>query len=336
MCRWVTSAALLLGLATILVSPAAAQNANQKQKYLRVLKEYIVNNTKPRGLSKEYLYLVKDVNKYISALARYLVGVAVDRDYLVKTITVWPTGVLPDPGLTQPKGWKATFDSAASVYRERKYDGWIILAAPIGLNRPLRKILKGNRPSRNDLTLLHESVHVYHLIIGSDDDEDAKGGPYGIEKLAQYLGSMMQADTLHKKLLKRIADDTQWTEQDRKEVEAQRKQIQDNIQRKYKWMRSLSAINEYAFRCLQNIGGRADTKAYRDAVNRTILKAIQAKWRVGRWERCKLGTGVYATKMNKPHCLCAQANRRPQTRAERAALRWILQPSDSKKCIRAR
>jgi len=312
MCRWVTSAALLLGLATMVISPVAAQNNNVKAAFLSELGEYLEKNTGSRGLSAKHLYIVKNVTEYLSVLDRWLNGVANDRAYISAKFG------RPSEGYTQVKSaWQA-----ARTNDERRYNGWVIL---------------WDAPGVLPLTLVHESVHVYHLAVGKIyDDEDKNGGPLGIERLAAVFFKFQIPDRWLKTLLKRIADDTRWTKEDEREVESQRKKIVDRIWLLNQEVRNDDLINKWAYRCLQNIGGRANFKGYRDAVNGMIFRAIQAKWRARRWELCRLGTGVYPRSGNKPTCLCAQANRRPQTRVERAALRWIIQPSDSKKCIRAR
>jgi hypothetical protein len=225
--------------------------ANVKSAFLREVQSLIQRTEAGDGISTLY-FEVADEAGLIRVADQYLLGVAVDPDY-VRTVRLLPyleqllgKKVETKRGFTQPKDLGAW--DAAVTPQEARYNGWVVMA---------------QSPQHDPKTAFHECIHVQHLVLQSDDDDDTYAAPEDICNTFCEVVSLLRT-----KLDPRI------------QLAAERARAgQDVSQEKATLLKSLQGQRERMSlatanfpKCLRNIGGKADWEGYRMHIER-ILKA---------------------------------------------------------------
>lgn len=235
---------------------ALAATALSKGQFFGIVRQYIAS-AKPVGEASKYFALA-DAGVLVSKVDSWLVGVAVDPDY-IQSLN-WRTKPMSDvaAGYTQTKSmW-----DAAATRNEARYNGWIILKEDPA---------SGEGPN----TSLHESIHAFHLAIGSNADEDASKGP---ENIATQLKKVINNVN---RIERNVAE---WQKDTSKRAQL-KPIIYGDLKRE---QQTVSKFTPQTYECLRNIGGKCQWNDYVASVERRIgpeepWMNILGHWTKGAW-----------------------------------------------------
>ncbi len=227
---------------------AAQPNSNIKQQFIVAVRAYMKASHGP-GLASIY-FSVGNVEPFLSTVDNYLIGVAVDAPYLANFKWGQYTGWKPsqESGLCQPKSnwWTSTVTP-----QEKRYNGWIILQLP-------------PQDGETRKTAFHEAIHAYHLAIGSEDDDDANGGPELISNnFYEIVCQLNRLDVTLRDIIKSMEAGQDETERIRKLHVAL-----DRLRA------SMADWSPQFHKCLANIGGKADWDGYMQAID-SLLQTVE-------------------------------------------------------------
>jgi hypothetical protein len=250
----------LLFLIASLSWVSAQSPPNHKASFIKIVEDTMVfqrtSGDRSSYSPSELYFSVGDPARMGKALESWLVGVAVDNNYLLDRKSRQGLPRHRYPGYTQGKGDKRPEDDA-------RYAGWIIVQED---------------PSIDHMSCFHEAIHAYHLSIGSDADLDIPGG---LTEDPNYLGAAeaisnqyasilsnlkLQVDTRLKTMARNIAEGKPY-EEDFKFI---KKRI--NLLKS-----SMSAWPKDFYRCLWNIGGKCDWKGYEKYIDTAVSMAKSAQ-----------------------------------------------------------
>ncbi|MBI2265502.1 MAG: hypothetical protein HYU64_10070 [Armatimonadetes bacterium] len=244
--------ATVLLIAVTLSSTWAKENPpNIKPAFITAVRQYMVRS-QGTGLSSNF-FSVGNPDSMLPAVSSYLLGVAVDPEYLASFKWGQYIGWAPsrEEGLCQPKGqwWTATVTP-----QEMRYNGWVVLA---------------NFPTdQGGMVAFHEAIHAYHLSIGSSVDGDATNGPEYISN--NFYNIVMNLRTRVDPLIREIQQDG-----------AAGRNVDDKVAGVRRTIANLrgqmSGWSPEFFQCLRNIGGKADWDGFEDAFNKA--PGISGTWK---------------------------------------------------------
>lgn len=239
-----------------MTAAAPPPGANLKKEFLESVRRFATACEAGDGLSTLYFQLA-DEEAMVRTADGYLVGVAEDPDYL-RTFklgkylqTLLGKRVETIRGLTQPKnlsGW----DTLATP-QESRYNGWVILAG---------------HPAGDQATAFHECIHVVHLQIGSNADDDFDAAPEDI--CNTFRAVVADLRTIVDPLIEQAgarADAGQDVSRER-----------DQIFRRVDAQRQRLSLATASFApCLANIGGKADWNGYKKAIGQRLKRKPKQK-----------------------------------------------------------
>ena len=190
-----------------------------------------------KGASTQY-FRVADPDKFLPGATKWLKGVAVDPKFIKDYPSVEGKG--SNGGLTFP------YDAdpkAAGPYR-----GWIVLPA---------------RPDGDPRTTFHEMIHAYGFSVGSDDDEDAKGGAETVSNnFLSILTNLSRIDAQMEAIEHSILAGKDYEDELAK------------VRRKMELLKqTMSGWDPSVVRCINSIGGKADWDGLQAAYDARIEAA---------------------------------------------------------------